>query len=178
MGAHRAIGSTALNIQKDDILFTCYPPLKTENLTLAMYELLGESVIVLIGEDEIEPWTSPDLHSLAPARYLRPGVVPWQPKLALLSLCAMIISLCALYTTLFVGPRWAPTLNGFELFKLSAQYQDETHRFETVKFQGCTESLKPIPGMVEMLSGHGSAGGDRLGSIGLSENVADRRKGV
>jgi hypothetical protein len=177
--AHRAIGSTVVPRADGKYgAYLYYPTLTTENLTLAMYKLLGESVISLMDEGGISPWTSPTIHTLTPARYLRPGAVPWRPVLTLLAIWAFSTSLSALYSLLFVGRRWAPTLSGFELFKFGAEYQDEVHQFVTVDLQGCNESLAAIPGMVGVLPGHGSADAEDLGFIGLSEVVADRRAEV
>lgn len=171
-GVHRAIGSTM--VPRANVAFQYYPTLSTENLTLAVYKLLGESVIGLMGEGGVQPWTSPTIHTLTPARHLRPGVVPWQVVLTLLAVWAISTAGAALYMLLFAGPRWAPTLSGFELFKFGAQYQDEIHQFEAVDIQGCNDCLTAIPGMVGMLPGSGTSGADRLGFIGLSEIEADR----
>lgn len=178
--AHRAIGSTMLQRVDNEVGFPWlyYPTLTTENLTLAMYKLLGESAISLMDEDGVDPWTSSDVHALKPARYIRPGPVPWQVVLALLAMWAISTTVGALSTLLFAGPRWAPTLSGFELFKFGAQYQDEVHQFEALDFQGCARSLTDIPGMVGMLPGKRAAGTNNLGFIGLSENRADRRREV
>lgn len=176
---HKAIGSTMLPRADDKFgAYIYYPTLTTENLTLAMYKLLGESVIALMGEGGVNPSSSTTLYALTPAKYLRSGAVPWQLVLALLALWAISTSLSALLAVIFAGPRWAPTLSGFELFKFGAQYQDEVHQFETVDFQRCTRSLTAIPGMIGILPGIGTAGADNVCFIGLSETVADKRSEV
>jgi hypothetical protein len=178
-GAHMAIGSTMLPRAEDhDTNYFYYPTLTTENLTLAIYKLLGESVISLMSDGGIEPWISSSLYTLKPAKYLRSGAVPWQLVLTLIAMWAISTSFGALYMVLFVGPRWAPTLSGFELFKFGAQYHDEVHQFEAVDFQSCTRSLTAIPGMVGMLPGNAAGGKNELGFIGLSQKVADRRRGI
>ena len=175
-GIHRAIGSTTL--PRDNYSFLLYPTLTPENLTLAIYKLLGESVISVMGDGGVDPWTSPTIHAIEPAKYIRSGAVPWQLVLSLLAVWAMSTSLSAIFAALLVGPRWAPTLNGFELFKFGAQYQEEVHRFEAVDFRECTGSLSAIPGMIGTLPGCELDGSSNLGFVGLSNNVAPRRRGV
>jgi hypothetical protein len=178
-GVHKSIGSSMRRRADDDFgAFLYYPTLTTEDLTLAMYKLVGESVIALMGEGGLNPSTSTTLHTVTPAKNLRPGAVPWQLVLILLAVWAISTSLSALVAVLFAGPRWAPTLSGFELFKFGAQYQDEVHQFETVDFQRCTRSLTAIPGMVGVLLGTGKAGAGEVGFIGLSEKVADKWNNV
>ena len=94
---HKAIGSTMLRRADDQPgMFLYYPTLSTENVTLAMYKLLGESVISLMGEGGVNPRSSTSLYALAPSKYLRPGTVPWQLVLSLLALWAFSTSLGAL----------------------------------------------------------------------------------
>jgi hypothetical protein len=83
-----------------------------------------------------------------------------------------------LYALLAAGPRWGPTLSGFEMFKLGAQYRDEVQGFQTGGYQGCTGSLRAIPRMVELLAETGSAGTKNLGSIGYDQGrIAKGRPG-
>lgn len=176
VGIHRAIGSTAL--PRDGYAFLAYPTLTPENLTLAMYKLLGESVISVMGEGGVMPWTSPSIHATKPAKYIRPGAVPWQLVLSLLAVWAISTSLGAISTALLVGPRWAPTLNGFELFKFGAQYQEEVHQLEAVDFRECTGSLSAIPGMIGILPGCEKDGPSDLRFVGLSNDVSPRLREV
>ena len=178
-GAHMAIGSTMLprsGLHESSYFY--YPTLTTENATLAIYKLLGESVISLMGDGGVQPWTTPTLRTLTPARYLRPGAVSWKLVLGLLAVWAITTSFAALYMVLFVGPRWAPTLSGFELFKFGAQYQAEVHQLEKSDFQDCDRSLRAIPGMVGALPGTGPVVEPELGFIGLSKSEANRWKGT
>jgi hypothetical protein len=76
-GVHKAIGSSMRRRLADDFgAFLYYPTLSTEDLTLAMYKLIGESAIALMGEGGLSPSTSKTLHTLTPARHLRPGGPP------------------------------------------------------------------------------------------------------
>jgi hypothetical protein len=173
--AQRAVGSAML--PKPGLPYLYYPTLTPQNLTLAMYKLLGESVISLMGEGGVYPWTSSTIHGLKPAKYLRRGAVPWQLVLAILAVWAALMSVSALWALLFIGPRWAPSLSGFELFKFGAQYQAEINQLETVDFKSCIQSLGAIPGMVGILPGKGKVAND-LGFIGLSHTVAERSRGA
>jgi hypothetical protein len=175
-GMHRAIGSTVL--PRSGFAYPLYPTLTPENLTLAMYKLLGESVIGLMGEGGVNPWISPTIKVLAPSKYIRPGAVPWQFVLTLLAIWAISTSCSALFAIIHSGPRWAPTLSGFELFKFGAQFRDEVHQLESVDYDRCT-SLMTMPGMVGVLPGRGTLGSEsHLGFIGLSDVVADKREGI
>lgn len=152
-----------------------YRSLTPEDLRLAMYKLLGESVIVLMDEGSTDVWEG-NLTSLRPTAYLTNGVLSWISVLVLLSIWALTLCLGALWTAFFAGPRWAPTLDGFEMLKFGAQYTEQINQFQTVKSQGCTQALQNIPGMVGMLPGTGGASSSRsqLGFIGLSENFATK----
>lgn len=179
VAVHRAIGSdewSAWSQGKSGGL--PYPPLTTENLTLGLYKLLGESVIALMSNGGGPPFASSDIYKLAPAKYLRSGVVPWQFVLCLLALWAISTSIAALYAVSFGGRRWAPTLSGFELFKFGAQYRDEIHQFQNLEFEQCSEPLKAIPGMIGVLQGGTATNTPNLTFIGLSKNVAHQRGGA
>jgi hypothetical protein len=147
-----------------------YNVLTPEDLQLAMYKLLGESIIAMMGEGGVEAWYR-DLKSLAPAKYLVAGAVSWIIVLVLLSLWALAMSIATLWMILLAGPRWAPSLGGFEMFKFGAQYAEEVNDFENVDFQGCGSTLQRVPGMVGMLPGtnKGLSAGSGMGFIGLSE---------
>lgn len=155
--------------------FNVYQALQPKDLQLALYKLLGESVIALMDEGGTDPWEG-QLHTLKTASYIVSGAISWIYVLVLLSLWALIMSISTLWTALFAGPRWAASLDGFEMFKFGAQYADQINRFESVEFRECNHILQYIPGMVGMLpgTGDGSNNSQRLGFIGLSENVAER----
>ncbi|KPI37107.1 uncharacterized protein AB675_3703 [Cyphellophora attinorum] len=149
--------------------FARYPALAPENVVYSLYRLLGQTVIVPMGARSQEPWEG-DLYVLETVRWLRPGPVSWKIVLALLTIWTTITVSLSIWT-LFTK-RWAPTLGGFELFRLGAEYTNEVHRFQDRRFEGCTMALRDIPGMI------GAMPGDKLGAeesfIGLSENVASR----
>jgi hypothetical protein len=177
LGMHRAIGSV-VSWRKDGFPYPLYPTLTSENLTLAIYKLLGESVIGLMGEGGTDPWVSPSIKVLSPSKYIRPGAVPWQLVLVLLAIWAVSTSCGAFFAIIYGGPRWAPILSGFEMFKFGAQFRAEVQQFDTVDYDRC-RSLMTIPGMVGVLPGTGAPGSEsNLGYIGLSDIVADKRDGI
>lgn len=158
-----------------------YPILTPENLQHATYKLLGETLIAMVGDFGTEPWYG-DLFSMGRTTYLVRGIVSWKPVFVLLALWTLIMSSGAFWLIFFAGPRWAPTLNGFEMFKFGAQFRDEVNGFEGGEFRRCAESLNQIPGMVGAVSGERtrSAADSRDGVvIGLSwdEVVRSREKG-
>lgn len=178
---HDAINSVPLRPALRDVgnketwVPEAYSALTPNDLQHAVYKLLGESVIAMMGPGGVDPWFG-NLTSLRPTRYLVSGMVPWIPILILLGLWALVLSGAAVWTVLIAGPRWAPSLSGFEMFKFGAQYAEVVDDLETVDFQGCDDALKRVPGMVGMLpgTGEGAEGGKKWGFIGLSENVAEK----
>ena len=95
--------------------------------------------------------------------------MPWEPVFALLALWTAVTVGVSIWT--LFNRRWAPTLNGFELFRFGAQYTDDINAFDAGRFEACAR-LRAIPGMVGVLPGQ--ADGGEAGFIGLSENVADQ----
>ncbi|KAJ9657002.1 hypothetical protein H2198_004602 [Neophaeococcomyces mojaviensis] len=179
---HNAIGSAPMEPTfgaqawgKSGSGWAWYRGLRPKDLQLAMYKLLGESVIVLMDEGGTDVWEG-KLHLLKSTTYLAEGVLSWICVLVLLSLWALVLCFGALWTAFLAGPRWAPTLDGYEMLKFGAQHADEVNSFEKDKFQGSTQALQRIPGMVGILPGMGraSSNGNKLGFIGLSENVASK----
>lgn len=144
-----------------------YPALRPEDLKLAFYKLFGETMVAVMGSGGQEPWLG-DLYTLVSARYIVPGIVPWQAVLVLLSLWSAIV----VYLSVWMAftRRWAPTLGSFQFFQLGAQYTDEVHDLGSQDFDRC-EVLRNIPGMLGSLPGGLNDGRD--GFVGLSESAAD-----
>jgi hypothetical protein len=64
---HKAISSIVRRRPNDYFgTYINYPKLSTEDLTLAMYKLIGESAIALMGEGGLNPSISKTLYKLAP----------------------------------------------------------------------------------------------------------------
>jgi len=98
-----------------------------------MYKLLGESLIAMMDEGGVDPWVG-ELKSLAPATYLISGAVSWLPIFILLRLWALVLSGATVWMIFLAGPRWAPSLSVFEMFKFGAQYTEEVDDLLTVDF--------------------------------------------
>lgn len=166
-----------------DAFSVSWPALTPEDLQTAAYRLLGQGAIAMMDAGGLDEWTG-DLKTLKPSLYLAPGVLSWKWALALLSAWALIMCTGALWMLVGAGPRWAPSLDGFEMFKFGAQFPDDVHTFKTVDFPRCGEALTRLPGMVGMLPGSVITAGDargmnqdnkeKMGFIGLSENVASK----
>ncbi|KAJ4288086.1 hypothetical protein N0V90_012103 [Kalmusia sp. IMI 367209] len=176
---HTAVGSSALapDWSQVDPSRTDGPQIQFHALTpqdvqLAMYKLLGESVIELMGEGGIDQYEE-NLYAFETRSYLTTGAVPWILVLIILTLWAVLMSGSAVWIFLFAGRRWAPSLNGFEMFKFGAQYAGEVDELEDIDFQGCKSVLDRVPGMVGMLPGTGGRQSGP-GFVGLSENEASR----
>lgn len=146
-----------------------YPALTPLNVTRAMYKLLGESLIGMMGPGSQNGWYG-DLHVLEQQYWLTPGVVSWQLVLALLVVWAILLVGGSVWTLSM--KRWAAKLDGFEMFRFGAQYKDEVNAFRAERFEKC-EKLDEMPGMVGSLGGE--AIGGRQGFIGLSNDTADQR---
>lgn len=143
-----------------------FPALTPVNLTNAMYKLLGESVIALMGPGTHNS-SYGDLYALKPVKYLKSGSVDWQIVLALLSLWTMLFLSASIWMAF--QRRWASSLSGFEFFKFGAQYPVEVNNFSSSCFEQCTP-LSNIPGMVGSLSVKIIDGDE--GFIGLSNRKA------
>ncbi|KAF2266969.1 hypothetical protein CC78DRAFT_577502 [Lojkania enalia] len=124
----------------------------TKDLQLAVYKLLGESVIQLMREGAVNPWHG-SLYTFETRIYLTKGVVSWKIVLALLVLWVLLVSSGAVWIVCPAGPRWVPSLNRFEMFKFGAQHVDEAHEFLDLDFQWCESTLYRVPRMVGMLPG-------------------------
>lgn len=146
------------------------PALTPTNLTNAVYKLLGESVIALMGSSGAHTPSYGDLYGLKPVQYIKPGIIDWRIILSLLSLWAF--SLLSASVWMAFNRRWAPYLGGFDFFKFGAQYTAQVNSFSSTRFDECTIPLRGIPGMVGTLSGEALYG--EQGFIGLSRRVARR----
>ena len=168
-----ALPSTAYDPVRQAKPKTQYHALTPKDLQFAMYKLLGESVIALMDEGGVAEFQE-GLYSMKSISYLIPGTVSWVAVLALLVIWALILVGGAFWIVFLAGPRWAPSLNGFEMFKFGAQYTQDVNYFRAIEFEGCTNALNRIPGMVGMLPGNGNCGNvnDNVGFVGLSESVA------
>lgn len=143
-----------------------FPALTPLNLTNAMYKLLGESVIALMGPGTHNS-SYGDLYGLKPIRYLKPGSVDWRIVLGLLSLWTLLFLSASIWMAF--QRRWASSLTGFEFFKFGAQNPVHVNNFSSRRFEKCTP-LRNIPGMVGTLSGNVIDGDE--GFIGLSKQEA------
>lgn len=143
-----------------------FPALTPANLTTAMYKLLGESVIALMGPGTHNS-TYGDLYGLTRVTYLKPGIIPWRIVWVMLALWTSVLVSASLWMAF--NRRWASSLSAFEFFKFGAQYPVDVSGFSSTRFEECGR-LRNIPGMVGTLPGEGSGG--REGFIGLSNEVA------
>lgn len=143
-----------------------FPALTPTNLTNAMYKLLGESIIALMGPGAHNA-SYGDLYGLKSVKYIKPGIISWRPVLALLSLWTLLFLAGSVWMAFH--RRWASSLTGFEFFKFGAQYPLEVNSFSSTTFQQCIP-LRNIPGLVGSLSGN--AVDCEEGFIGLSKRVA------
>lgn len=143
--------------------------LTKQNVQYGTYKLLGETMMAMMGEIDLTPWEG-ELYAFQDAKYLVNGAVSWVVVMVFLSCWAAIVAGGGLWVLLFAGRRWAPSLNGFEMFKFGAQYTNEVNTFESPEFRSCTRTLKSIPGMVGLLPGTGPDPTKPLGFVGLSEN--------
>lgn len=171
VAAHFAIGilpewdNTDPNLWNTD-LSVVFPVLTPTNFTTAMYKLLGESVIALMGPGAHNS-TYGDLYGLTPVRYLKPGIIPWRIVLIMLSLWTFLVVSASVWMAF--NRRWASSLSAFEFFKFGAQYSVDVNNFSSTRFEECAR-LRDIPGMVGTLPGETSEA--KEGFIGLSNNVA------
>jgi hypothetical protein len=160
LAANLAIGNLPYDTYSPNETFTSFlntgnsifPALTPDNLTLAIHRLLGEAVIETMSSGGQQPWNG-QLYALDSAIYLRPGVIPWQFVLSLLTLWTVSIVSVSIWT-LFTK-RWSATLDGFEFFKFGGQYHDVIQDLDGNEFRECKVlAQKDMPGMVGMLYGN------------------------
>lgn len=146
-----------------------YRALSPQNVTFALYRLIGQSIIGAMSSGSQGQWKG-DLYLLETTRWLKPGPVPWEPVLGMLGAWTLVVVTFSTWT--LFRKRWAPVLGSFEFFRFGAQYEDDINLLTGHRFETCPDLVK-IPGMVGTLPGSNAGGSD--GFIGLSENVADQR---
>jgi hypothetical protein len=94
---HQAINSDPMLL--DNVPGIHYPALTPKDMQLAMYKLLGESVIQLMADGGIVPWYG-DLRTFKKQAYIVAGVVSWKIVLALFSAWALAMLIGALWVVL------------------------------------------------------------------------------
>ncbi|MCJ1365613.1 hypothetical protein MMC16_004738 [Acarospora aff. strigata] len=142
-----------------------YPTISPERMKLAMYKLFGEVVITMMASGP-GSWTG-ELHGLDAASELIPGRVPWRVVIVLLSMWTFITVLPNCWT--FMDRRWAAILDGFEMFRLGAEWREAVWKHEKRDFTEC-DALINVPGMVGDMEP-----GSEKGFVGLSAVVARAR---
>ena len=140
-----------------------YPSLGPERLKLAVYKLFGEAAIAMMATGPSGNWTG-KLLGLDSANDLVPGRVPWQVVLALLAMWTVITVVPNCWV--LMEKRWAATLDGFELFRLGAEWTQAVWKFEGREFREC-DVLAEVPGMVGDMEPESVKG-----FVGLSKSVA------
>jgi hypothetical protein len=151
------------------------PTISPERMTLAMYKLLGQVAITVMGTGP-ENWTccdsSADISSdlgifgLEPANDLVPGIVPYKAVLVFLSLWVAVTVLPQLYPPFF-RRRWSEILDGFAMFRLGAEWRDAVHEldgFDLVSLDNA-RVLDQVPGMIGDMNPSGKG---VVGFVGLS----------
>jgi hypothetical protein len=114
-------------------------------------------------------WTGTSL-GLDRASALVPEIVPWQVVLVFLVLWTLLTVLPSVWT--FTERRWAAKLDGFEIFRLGAEWTALIRKCEGREFTEY-EALQEFPWMI------GDMEPEKMnGFIGLSRNVARREKGT
>ena len=140
-----------------------YPTITPERMNLAMYKLFGEVAIAMMGSGS-GSWTG-GLKGLDPANTLIPGRIPWQIVLALLAVWTLITILPSMWA--FPEKRWAATLDGFEMFRLGAEWRGVVRRFEGTEFKENEGVLLDVPGMIGDMEPD-----EKRGFVGLSYKTA------
>lgn len=130
-----------------------YPTISPERMQLAIYKLFGEAAIVLMASGP-GPWTG-NLTGPQLTNYLVPGKVPYTLVIILLGIWTFITALPSCWT--LFERRWAATLDGFEMFRLGAEWRDVVWKFEGSEI---TENkiLTGVPGMVGDMDPRGERG--------------------
>ncbi|CAH0056556.1 unnamed protein product [Clonostachys solani] len=151
------------------------PTISPERMTLAMYKLLGQVAITVMGTGPGN-WTccdpgadaSPDLGilGLEPANDLVPGIVPYQAVLVFLSLWVAVTVLPQLYPPFF-RRRWSEILDGFAMFRLGAEWRDAIHELDGIDLVSpdTARVLDQVPGMIGDMNPSGKG---VVGFVGLS----------
>lgn len=142
-----------------------YPTISPERMKLATYKLFGEVAIAMMASGP-ESWTG-ELQGLDAASELVPGRVPWRVVVVLLSIWTFITVLPTCWT--FTDRRWAAILDGFEMFRLGAEWRQAVWKLEERDFTEC-DALVDVPGMVGDMEP-----GSEKGFVGLSAAVASAR---
>ena len=173
VAAHFAIGmlpdwdntitDPALKYLDTSMIFSALTP---ANFTTAMYKLLGESIISLMGQGNHNA-TYGELYGLTAVKYLKPGIIPWRVVLIMLSIWTFVIVSASVWMAF--NRRWASSLSAFEFFKFGAQHTADVNGFSSTRFEEC-ERLRNIPGIVGTLSGE--IPGGREGFIRMSDKAA------
>lgn len=139
-----------------------YPTISPERMTLATHRLFGEAAIAMTASGP-GTWTG-GLYGVDPANDLVPGRVPWQVVVILLSVWTFITVLPNCWT--FMDRRWAAILDGFEMFRLGAEWRHPIWKLDDRESTEC-DALNAVPGMVGDMEP-----GSARGFVGLSASVA------
>ncbi|CAI6081259.1 unnamed protein product [Clonostachys chloroleuca] len=151
------------------------PTISPERMTLAMYKLLGQVAITVMGTGPGN-WTccgsladtSLDLGIFGPelANDLVPGIVPYKAVLVFLSLWVAVTVLPQLYPPFF-RQRWSEILDGFAMFRLGAERRDAVHELDGIDLVSPDNArvLNHVPGMIGDMNPSGEGA---VGFVGLS----------
>ncbi|VUC37734.1 unnamed protein product [Clonostachys rosea] len=151
------------------------PTISPERMTLAMYKLLGQVAVTVMGSGpgnwtccDSGNGTSPDLgiFGLELDNDLVPGIVPYQAVLVFLSLWVAVIVLPQLYCPFF-RRRWSEILDGFAMFRLGAKWRDAVHELDGIDLASPDSArvLDHVPGMIGDMNPSGKG---VFGFVGLS----------
>lgn len=140
-----------------------YPTITPERMNLAMYKLFGEMAIAMMASG-FGPWSG-GLRGLEAANTLVPGRVPWVIVLVLLGIWMAVTVLPNAWT--FAEKRWAATLDGFEMFRIGAEWQKVVWRFEGSEFKENERVLLEVPGLIGDMEPD-----EKRGFVGLSYRTA------
>lgn len=121
-----------------------YPTITPERMNLAIYKLFGEVAIAMMASGFGE-WTK-DPKGLDPVQTLVPGQVSWVIVHALMAVWTFVTILPNMWV--FTEKRWAATLDGFEMFRLGAEWQEMVWEFDGEGFKKNENVLLDVPGMI------------------------------
>ncbi|KAK7223646.1 hypothetical protein V2G26_011649 [Clonostachys chloroleuca] len=151
------------------------PTISPERMTLAMYKLLGQVAIAVMGTGPGN-WTCCDsladtsldlgIFGLELANDLVPGIVPYKAVLVFLSLWVAVTVLPQLYPPFFRW-RWSEILDGFAMFRLGAEWRDAVHELDGIDLVSPDNArvLNHVPGMIGDMNLNGEGA---VGFVGLS----------